>query len=110
MALCDAILPLAKWLLLKIAVFFTNMHTGLTLTDTHNGLRLLTAGAARAIRLRQPRMAHASELLAMISKCHLKYVEVPVKIFYTKYSKKKGQSVFDSVKILFDLLIAGRLK
>jgi polyprenyl-phospho-N-acetylgalactosaminyl synthase len=103
-------LPWSKWLVLRAAVFFTGMHTGLHLTDTHNGLRLMTAEAARTIRLKQPRMAHASEILATIAKLHLKYVEVPVNISYTKYSNQKGQSVFDSVKILFDLLIAKRLK
>lgn len=103
-------LPWTKRLLLKAAVVFTGMHTGLKLTDTHNGMRLMTAEAARVIRLQQPRMAHASEILSAISKYHLKYVEVPVRISYTAYSSGKGQSVFDSVKILFDLLIARRLK
>src|SRR5208283_143997 len=103
-------LPLVKRLVLKTAVLFTGMHTRLKLTDTHNGLRLMTANAARAIRLQQPRMAHASEILASISQHQLAYIEVPVRVFYTKYSKQKGQSVFDSLKFLFDLLIARRLK
>jgi polyprenyl-phospho-N-acetylgalactosaminyl synthase len=103
-------LPFIKLLVLKAAVFFTGIHSGLKLTDTHNGLRLMTAKAARAIRLQQPRMAHASEILATISERGLKYVEVPVKITYTKYSRQKGQSVFDSAKIVFDLLIARRLR
>lgn len=107
---CTENLPFAKRLLLRVAVFFTQIHSGLKLTDTHNGLRLMTEKAARAIRMQQPRMAHASEILASISRCRLTYVEVPVKVSYTKYSIDKGQSAFGSLRILFDLLIARRLK
>jgi glycosyltransferase involved in cell wall biosynthesis len=103
-------LPFIKRLVLKAAIVFTGIHSGLKLTDTHNGLRLMTEKAARSIRLRQPRMAHASEVLVKISERGLKYVEVPVKITYTEYSRQKGQSVLDSAKIVFDLLIARRLR
>ncbi len=49
-------------------------------------------------------MAHASEILQEIGALHLRFVEVPVDVRYTAYSKKKGQSGFDSIKILLDLL------
>jgi hypothetical protein len=48
-------------------------------------------------------MAHASEILQKIGLTGLSFVEVPVTVSYTQYSKKKGQSGFDSIKILFDL-------
>jgi glycosyltransferase involved in cell wall biosynthesis len=102
--------PVSRRLLLFAAVLFTQIHSGLRITDTHNGLRLMTARAARQIRLQQPRMAHASELLACISRCGLSYVEAPVNVTYTKYSMQKGQSALESLKILFDLLIARSLK
>jgi hypothetical protein len=96
--------------LLKSAILFTRMHLGLKLTDTHNGLWLLTADAARRIRLAQPRMAHASEILARVARLKLKYVEVPVTITYSEYSARKGQSALDSIRIVFDLLISRALK
>jgi hypothetical protein len=49
-------------------------------------------------------MAHASEILQKIGTANLRFVEVPVEVRYTPYSKRKGQSGFDSVKILLDLL------
>src|SRR4051794_34339640 len=55
-------LPAARRLLLKAATLFTRLTTGLTRTDTHNGLRAMTRRGANAIRLRQNRMAHASEI------------------------------------------------
>ena len=52
-----------------------------------------------------PGMAHATELVHWIVKGGFKYTEVPVTILYTKYSKAKSQSLFNSVNIGFDLLM-----
>lgn len=96
--------PLARRLLLRAAVLFTLLHARVRVTDTHNGLRALTNFAARSIEIEQPGMAHASEILQKIGDLHFKLVEVPVEIAYTAYSQRKGQSGFDSIKILLDLL------
>jgi len=96
-------LPPLRRLLLRAATLFTHLTTGLVLTDTHNGLRAMTRRGAQAIRLRQNRMAHASEILGQIAASGLRYVEVPVTIEYTAYSLAKGQRMGDSVMILFDL-------
>jgi glycosyltransferase involved in cell wall biosynthesis len=96
-------LPPLRRLLLHAATAFTRLTTGLQVTDTHNGLRAMTRRAAAAIRLRQNRMAHASELLSQIAASGLRYVERPVTIEYTAYSLAKGQSVGDAVLILLDL-------
>jgi glycosyltransferase involved in cell wall biosynthesis len=96
-------LPLLRRWVLQAATVFTRLTTGLRLTDAHNGLRALTRQGAAAIRLRQNRMAHASEILNEIARSRLRYVEVPVTIEYTAYSLAKGQRIGDSVTILLDL-------
>ncbi len=96
-------LPAARRLLLRAATVFTQLTTGLRLTDTHNGLRAMTRRGAGRIRLRQNRMAHASEILAQIAASGLPYVEVPVQIDYTAYSLAKGQRLGDALGILLDL-------
>ena len=96
-------LPLLRRWVLQAATVFTRLTTGLRLTDAHNGLRALTRQGAAAIRLRQNRMAHASEILNEIARSGLRYVEVPVTIEYTAYSLAKGQRIGDSVTILLDL-------
>jgi glycosyltransferase involved in cell wall biosynthesis len=100
---CAVNLPLARRLLLVAATWFTRITSGLSLTDTHNGLRAMTRKGASAIRLRQNRMAHASEILSQIAASRLKYVEVPVTIEYTEYSLAKGQKLGDALSILVDL-------
>lgn len=101
-------MPRSKAVTLWLAVRFTRLTTGLKLTDTHNGFRALTNQTARRIRIRQNRMAHASEILDEIASKGLRYSEFPVTITYTDYSIAKGQRVLNSVSIVKDQLM-GRL-
>ena len=96
---------LVKVVVLKLAVKFENIMTGVKLTDAHNGLRALSRHAAQVIRIDQNRMAHASEIVAEIGRNKLRYEEMPVHLVYTEYSKSKGQSVWNSVNILSDLFL-----
>jgi glycosyltransferase involved in cell wall biosynthesis len=96
-------MPRSRRMLLKAAVAFTRVHARLPVSDTHNGLRLFTRAAAERIAIRQPRMAHGSEILSEIARAKLPFVEVPTTIRYTNYSRMKGQHFFDSIKIVLDL-------
>lgn len=92
-----------KRVVLKCAVRFENLTSGLKLTDAHNGLRAFSRSGAEKIQITQNRMAHASEITNQIARNHLRYAEEPVHIRYTDYSKAKGQSVWNAVNILGDL-------
>ena len=94
-----------KKLVLKIAVFYTNALSGVKLTDAHNGLRAFNRNVAQSIELTHNGMAHATEIVNQISRGKFKCTEMPVHIVYTDYSKAKGQSLWNSVNILFDLII-----
>jgi glycosyltransferase involved in cell wall biosynthesis len=89
---------------LRLAAFYTRLTTGLALTDAHNGLRVIDRGLLERIRLRQNRMAHASELIDQIGGDKARWAEYPTHIVYTDYSKAKGQSVLNSINILVELL------
>jgi len=93
-----------KKLVLKAAVFYTNALSGVKLTDAHNGLRAITRNVAESIELTHNGMAHATEIVNQIGRGKFKYTEMPVHIVYTEYSKAKGQSLWNSVNILFDLI------
>jgi glycosyltransferase involved in cell wall biosynthesis len=99
-------LPVIRRLVLKTAVWFTNLTSGLRLTDTHNGLRVMTAEAARQLRIVQDRMAHASEIINQVAKLNLKYREVPTTVSYSTYSRNKGQRLGGVFRILTDLTLA----
>lgn len=94
-----------KKIVLRTAVMFERLSTGVRLTDAHNGLRAMNRRAAELIEIHQNRMAHATEMVAEISRHDLSYAEYPVHILYTDYSRSKGQSVWNSVNILSDLFV-----
>ena len=94
-----------KKVVLKTAVWVTNMTTGLTLTDAHNGLRVIRRDAAAGVRLSQDRMAHATEIVLQLGRTGLPWREYPVELLYTDYSRAKGQSLLNSVNILVDLVV-----
>jgi hypothetical protein len=50
-------------------------------------------------------MAHASEIHILVAGSDLRLEEVPVAVRYTDYSKAKGQSGWNSIRIFFDLMI-----
>jgi len=95
----------AKRLVLRAAVGYTNLTTHTRLTDAHNGLRAIRRPVLEKIELTQNRMAHASELVAQIGASGASYVEHPVHILYSDYSKAKGQSLWNSINILADLIL-----
>jgi glycosyltransferase involved in cell wall biosynthesis len=99
-------IPATRRALLRLAVLLNKVQTGLALTDTHNGLRLMRADAARHMRFKHARMAHASEILSITKKHGLRYAETPTPIVYTPYSLRKGQSLFNAMDVLFDLFYA----
>ncbi|WP_225753642.1 glycosyltransferase family 2 protein [Actinotalea sp. Marseille-Q4924] len=93
-----------KRVVLRLAVLFSNLTSGVRLTDAHNGLRAFNRTAAASLRIRQNRMAHASEIVEQVGRARLSYAEHPVHILYTDYSRSKGQSVLNSVNILTEMM------
>lgn len=94
-----------KRAILKTAVWVTNLTTSVKLTDAHNGLRVIRRDAASQVQLKQDRMAHATEIVLQLGHTGLPWIEHPVELLYTDYSKSKGQSVLNSVNILVDLVV-----
>lgn len=98
-------MPRSKKVLLKMAVRFSNLTSGLKLTDTHNGLRMFNREVASTIDIEEVGYQHASEITEKIAKNKWRYKEIPIEIIYSEYSKNKGQSLLNAVNIGSDILI-----
>jgi len=96
--------PFIKKIILQTGRYINWIFYGILLSDAHNGFRAMNRKALEKIVITQNRMAHASEILQLVKKNKLRFQEVPVTIHYTKYSQQKGQSIFNSVNIIFDLI------
>ncbi len=98
-------IPFARKLVLKGGVIFTRIFSGIHITDTHNGFRAFSQKAAEQLMIRQNRMAHASEILDQIQSLNLRFVEVPVTIRYSAETMAKGQSSWNALKIVAQLIL-----
>jgi polyprenyl-phospho-N-acetylgalactosaminyl synthase len=91
--------------LLRVGARYMRATTGLKISDPHNGLRVFRRSAAERLNITAPDFSHANQILERIRKYKLSFVEVPVNIVYSDYSKAKGQSSINFVNITFDSLV-----
>ena len=92
---------LKKHILFPIGRLVNRLFARTSLTDAHNGFRILGPKALEKIRLTHDRMAHATELLACVRSTGLSYVEYPVKVSYHEF----GQGIEGGMKIVRDLVV-----
>lgn len=98
-------LSTSRWWVLKLAIIFTRLTSGIKLTDVHNGFRIMSRDFCEKFEFKQNRMAHASEILNYISSHKIKYIEYPVTISYTEYSITKGQKSSNALRVLMELFL-----
>lgn len=98
--------PWLRRYVLRAGLLVSKVTTGLELTDTHNGLRVFSRFAVSVLVFRQRGMAYASELESLIARHHLAWIEHPVTITYSSYSRAKGQRNLNAFNILYDMIAA----
>jgi polyprenyl-phospho-N-acetylgalactosaminyl synthase len=98
-------MPCRRRWILKFAIMFTRVTSGLKLTDVHNGFRGISRRFFDQFEFRQNRMAHASEIVNYIASHKIKYIEIPVTIAYTEYSVQKGQRSSNALRVLMELFL-----
>ncbi len=99
-------MPPFRRFVLKMAVHYTRLTSGVSMTDAHNGFRLLTRAAALRLRIRQNRMSHASEIIDQIKSQQISLAEAPVTVLYTEYSLQKGQRLSNAFNIIWETILA----
>ncbi len=97
-------MPTRKLIILKLGILFTRLDSGLNVTDTHNGLRVMNRKFAEGLEIRHAGMAHASEILSYVKSSKAKWKEHPTQIFYSNYSIRKGQSILNAINILTEMM------
>jgi glycosyltransferase involved in cell wall biosynthesis len=100
-------MPFTRRILLLGGRVFNTFAQGIprSVTDPQSGFRALSSEAAKQINFKQDRMAHASEILKLVTRSNLRWREVPVQVIYTADSLKKGQKNTDALKIAWQLFL-----
>ncbi len=96
----DSNAPFWRKFILKGAILFSWIFSGIKLSDAHNGLRAFNRKALEDIKIFEDGFAYASEILDEIRRLSLRYIEVPVTITYSDYSLHKGQSSWNAIRIV----------
>ncbi|PIP51185.1 glycosyltransferase family 2 protein [Candidatus Berkelbacteria bacterium CG_4_8_14_3_um_filter_33_6] len=97
-------MPLIKIFTNKFANFITFIFSGIWASDTQTGFRAYNRKALQKIKLRTTGYEYCTEVFAELRRNGLKFIEVPVKVIYSDYSKAKGQSIANSINVLIKLI------
>ena len=97
-------MPKSKKITLKLWILFTRIFSGIKLTDTHNGYRMMKKETLDKIHITMNRMEHASEILDIIKHKKIKFKEVPIVVIYSEYSMSKWQKISNAFKIVKNLI------
>ena len=92
---------LKKYLYFPVSRAVHNLMVGRQLTDIHNGFRVFSAPALRAINITQDRMAHATEIIRLLIKNKVDFKEFPIRVYYHEF----GQGIGGGAKIVRDLVV-----
>ena len=97
-------IPKVKRFVLKLIAKITDLVTGVTLTDAHNGLKAYKISTIKKLELQFSSYSYESELITQVARKKIDYKEMPTDIKYTSYSIKKGQKLLNGLLIIEDLL------
>ena len=97
-------IPLHKRVGNFILDLITCLFSGV-LIDSQSGSRAFNRRALEAIRIRSNRYEVSSEIIIQARKCRLGVARVPVKCFYTGYSKMRGTTIASGIRIFWKLLV-----
>lgn len=98
-------MPQARKWVLKLARFINFLVSGILLTDANNGLRVMTREAAIRMQITENRSSHSAQIQHLVKHNNIPYVECPVNVSYSDYSKSKGVKNINSIRILYDLIL-----
>ena len=97
-------MPKSRRVILWGSKIITAIFNKLTVSDPHNGYRVLHKDFVKLLKIDSDGMTYASELLDNIRKQNIPYEEVPVHIKYTEYSLWKWQKNSNAIKILIEMI------
>lgn len=84
--------------------FITRILFGINSTDSQSGLRIFSRKSLETLRWKTSGYEFCSEMLWRANQLHLNIAEYPIKAVYTEYSKSKGQSNWNAINIVKNLM------
>jgi polyprenyl-phospho-N-acetylgalactosaminyl synthase len=82
-------IPMKKKVILFLAKMLSKTLLQLHYTDPQSGLRVIKADKLDQLDWQKYDFQHCTEILGLIRKNKLKYIEMPIKVHYDEYSQNK---------------------
>lgn len=98
-------IPFTRRFFNQIANLITFLLSGIWLSDSQSGFKGFSRKAAEKIDIHTSGYEFCTEIVREIASLKLKYMEIPVDVYYTEDSLKKGQNFAQGIKTAMKLLI-----
>ena len=98
-------MPLNRIVGNNILNFITRVLLGVRVTDSQSGLKGFSRKAIDTIEIKTNGYEFCAEIIWKASKNNLIISEVPIKAIYTEYSKAKGQTNINALRIIKSIIV-----
>ncbi len=88
----------------KVLNLATRIILGVSVTDSQSGLKAFSKKAIEKIEIRSNGFEFCSEIVWRAKQQNLKITEIPIQAIYTDYSRAKGQSNINALRIIKNLI------
>lgn len=88
----------------KVLNLATRIILGVSVTDSQSGLKAFSRDAIEKIEIRSNGFEFCSEIVWRAKQQDLKITEIPIQAIYTDYSRAKGQSNINALRIIKNLI------
>jgi glycosyltransferase involved in cell wall biosynthesis len=97
-------MPFFKKLGNKALTTITNLISGGKVSDSQSGMKAFKASIFKHLHSDESGYGICSEIVILAEENDLRVKEIPIKVIYTEYSKKKGTTVFTGLRIIKNLI------
>lgn len=104
-------MPFIKIIANKVGNYITWLFYGIKVSDSQSGFRAYSKYAVSKIDTRADKYEYDSKVIREINNNRLSFVEVPIKVLYTDYSKGKPQKqgfvngIKTMIRMIWDMLV-----
>jgi len=98
-------MPFDRLIISWVGNIVTFLLFGIWTTDSQSGFRAFNQKAIRVVKIKTQGMEVSSEIFGEIKRHHLRLAEVPIRVIYTDYARKKGQKNLNAPRVVLKLLL-----
>jgi len=94
----------------RLGSLITWFLSGIYLSDSQSGFKVFSRYAAEQIEIQTNGFEFCSEIVREIRYHGLKYREIPIAVYYSDYTKAKGQNFSVGVETFFKLFVRSLMR